>query len=114
LDWIYQDYRLQNKLAQCDLIYSAGLYDYLDDKVAKKLSATLFDALKPGGRLVLTNFLKDTHDIGWGEAMMDWFLIYRDQADIERSICRRYSKSPNRASAQLPVPNSVNRVRRSS
>jgi extracellular factor (EF) 3-hydroxypalmitic acid methyl ester biosynthesis protein len=71
------------KLAQYDLIYSAGLYDYLDDKVAKKLSATLFEALKPGGRLVLTNFLKDTHDIGWGEAMMDWFLIYRDQADIE-------------------------------
>ncbi len=71
------------KLDDYDLIYSAGLYDYLDDKVAKKLSATLFHALKPGGRLVLTNFLKDTHDIGWGEAMMDWFLIYRDQADIE-------------------------------
>jgi extracellular factor (EF) 3-hydroxypalmitic acid methyl ester biosynthesis protein len=73
----------RSKVSDFDLIYSAGLYDYLDDKVAKRLSAVLFDALRPGGRLILTNFLKGTQDTGWAEAFMDWFLIYRDQADIE-------------------------------
>jgi extracellular factor (EF) 3-hydroxypalmitic acid methyl ester biosynthesis protein len=73
----------KHKLHDFDLIYSAGLYDYLDDKVAKKLTAILFNALKPGGRIILTNFLYGTSDTGWTQAMMDWFLIYRDQADIE-------------------------------
>jgi extracellular factor (EF) 3-hydroxypalmitic acid methyl ester biosynthesis protein len=73
----------KHKLHDFDLIYSAGLYDYLDDKVAKKLTATLFEALKPGGRIILTNFLHGTPDTGWTQAMMDWFLIYREQADIE-------------------------------
>ena len=73
----------RTKVSDFDLIYSAGLYDYLDDKVAKRLTAVLFTALRPGGRLIVTNFLKGTQDTGWGEAFMDWFLIYRDQADIE-------------------------------
>jgi len=70
------------KLENFDLIYSAGLYDYLEDSLARKLCTTLFDALSPGGRLVLTNFLHGTRDIAYMEAMMDWFLIFRTQSEI--------------------------------
>ena len=65
-----------------DLIYSTGLYDYLKEKTAQKLSYHLFSMLKSGGKLVLANFLPNIHDIGYMEACMDWFLVYRDRMDM--------------------------------
>lgn len=72
----------RHKVNCFDLIYSAGLYDYLEEKVARKLTTKLFEGLNPGGRLILTNFLKETPDLGWTEAIMDWFLIDRDMEQI--------------------------------
>ncbi len=65
-----------------DLIYSTGLYDYLNQKSAQKLSYHLFSMLKPGGKLVIANFLPSIHDIGYMEACMDWFLVYRNRMDM--------------------------------
>jgi SAM-dependent methyltransferase len=62
-----------------DLIYTTGLYDYLTQKLAIKLTASLFERLNPGGKLVIANFLPSIRDIGYMEACMDWFLIYRDR-----------------------------------
>ena len=68
---------------QFDLIYSTGLYDYLDDRIATKLTARLFGMLNPGGRLLLANFLPNIWGAGYMETFMDWKLIYRtaDQMD---------------------------------
>lgn len=66
-----------------DLIYSAGLYDYLADPVAEKLTTALWQGLNPGGTLVVTNFLEGTKDRGWMEAMMDWWLIFRTPEQID-------------------------------
>ncbi len=65
-----------------DLIYSTGLYDYLNAKTAKRLTGHLFSMLQPGGKLVIANFLPDIDDIGYMEACMDWFLIYRDRFEM--------------------------------
>jgi extracellular factor (EF) 3-hydroxypalmitic acid methyl ester biosynthesis protein len=65
-----------------DLIYSTGLYDYLNAKTAKKLTGHLFSMLKSGGKLVVANFLPTIEDIGYMEACMDWFLIYRDRFEM--------------------------------
>ncbi len=65
-----------------DLIYSAGLYDYLDAATASRLTQKLFDGLRPNGKLVVTNFLYGTPDLGWMESLMDWFLIYRTQDEV--------------------------------
>lgn len=65
-----------------DLIYSTGLYDYLNAKTAKKLTGQLFSMLQPGGKLVIANFLPTMYDIGYMEACMDWFLIYRDRFEM--------------------------------
>ncbi|MCA8969098.1 MAG: class I SAM-dependent methyltransferase [Planctomycetes bacterium] len=65
-----------------DLIYSSGLYDYLEDRVAQRLTRSLFRMLVPGGRLVLCNFLPTTPDIGYIESFMDWELRYRDRQEI--------------------------------
>ena len=39
--------------------------------------------LAPGGRIVLANFAPNHLSIGWMEAVMDWQLIYRDEAELE-------------------------------
>ena len=67
-----------------DFIYSAGLYDYLALPVATQLTSILFTMLKPGGRLLIANFAPNLRDIGYLEAFMDWRLIYRDEAEVER------------------------------
>ncbi len=67
-----------------DFIYTAGLYDYLDERFAQRLTARLFAMLRPGGRLLVANFRPGVEDVGYMEAFMDWRLIYRDAAAMER------------------------------
>ncbi len=69
-------------LGAFDLIYSAGLFDYVDERAARRLAGTLFDMLKPGGRLLIGNFLRDIDDIGYMESFMGWNLVYRSREEI--------------------------------
>ncbi|WP_375754577.1 class I SAM-dependent methyltransferase [Corallococcus exercitus] len=62
-----------------DFAYSAGLYDYLSDSVAARLTALLFRMLRPGGRLLVANFAVHPPETGYMEAFMDWWLTYRDE-----------------------------------
>jgi SAM-dependent methyltransferase len=68
-----------------DLIYAAGLYDYLSQPIATRLTGQLFSMLRPGGRLLLANYA-DPHEgaafKGYMEAFMDWWLVYREEADV--------------------------------
>jgi hypothetical protein len=66
-----------------DMIYTAGLYDYLSQPVATRLTEILFGWLNPGGRLLVANFLPEIRDSGYMEAFMDWKLIYRDEEALE-------------------------------
>jgi cyclopropane fatty-acyl-phospholipid synthase-like methyltransferase len=68
---------LSAELGTFDFVYSAGLYDYLDQRLATRLTAKLFDYLRPEGRLLLANFHTNNHGTGFMEAFMDWWLIYR-------------------------------------
>lgn len=90
------------RLGEFDLIYSAGLYDYLDDALARRLTARLFDCLQPGGRLIVTNFLPQVADVGYMETFMGWELIYRDldgvrdfAGEIDPDRIRRLQVSPD-------------------
>jgi SAM-dependent methyltransferase len=71
-------------LGTFDFIYSAGLYDYLHDEAAQRLTASMFTMLRPGGTLFIANFAPELIDIGYMEALMDWVLIYRNEAQIDR------------------------------
>jgi SAM-dependent methyltransferase len=64
-------------LGRFDLIYSAGLYDYLPDALARRLTARLLAMLRPGGRLVVANFLPASLARGYMELFMDWVLVLR-------------------------------------
>lgn len=81
--------------ATYDLIYSAGLFDYLSVKVGSALLKKLLELLKPDGRLIVGNYATDNFGRGYMEGMMDWSLIYRDETDMTNLIrnaqtCREY------------------------
>lgn len=65
-----------------DLIYSAGLYDYIWQGAAKQLTSYAFAMLKPGGRLLIANVTPEEPDSGYMEAIMDWWLIYRTEKQL--------------------------------
>jgi SAM-dependent methyltransferase len=67
-----------------DLIYSTGLYDYLDDRIATKLTHRMFEMLNPGGRAVIANFVPNLLCSAYMEAMLDWKLIYRDSEQLRK------------------------------
>ena len=82
-------------IQQQDLIYTAGLFDYLSPRIAQRLAARLFEKLRPGGVLAIGNF-KRPNDATWSlEYWMDWPLIYRTKdevLDIAGSIDRSYDR----------------------
>ncbi len=66
-----------------DFIYSVGIVDYLSDRRAHSLVASLYDRLAPGGRLVIGNMRKTSLSNLWPmEFICDWSVYYRDEADM--------------------------------
>ncbi len=69
-------------LARFDLVYSTGLFDYLQASTSRRLVATMFNMLNPGGRVVVANFLPGVRDVGYMEVFMDWHLIFRTRHEM--------------------------------
>ncbi|MCJ2101939.1 class I SAM-dependent methyltransferase [Methylobacterium sp. E-046] len=65
-----------------DLVYSAGLFDYLQDNTAVALIKAMFSRLQSGGILSIANFTRDSHGRGFMAGFMDWCLIYRNEEDL--------------------------------
>lgn len=66
-----------------DLIYAAGLSDYLNAEQAARLIEDCHGMLAPGGLLIIGNFSLETHPsdrilMDW---LLDWRLIYRDESE---------------------------------
>jgi extracellular factor (EF) 3-hydroxypalmitic acid methyl ester biosynthesis protein len=74
-------------LGRFDLIYSAGLYDYLPDPLARRLTQRLLAMLGPGGRLVIANFVPGGSGRGYMELFMDWTLVLRGEDEM-RAMAR--------------------------
>ncbi|WNG31842.1 class I SAM-dependent methyltransferase [Cystobacter fuscus] len=72
--------------ASQDFIYSIGLFDYLTERFAKRLTTKLWDGLAPGGLLVLGNFNARNPMHLFTETALDWYLIYRDPEDLLRLV----------------------------
>ncbi len=61
-----------------DLVYCAGLFDYMPDYICRQLMSIFYGMLAPGGLLVATNVDKYNPSRNWMEYSVDWHLIYRD------------------------------------
>ncbi len=69
-------------LTRPDMIYSAGLFDYFSDRTCRVLAGRLYDALRPGGVLLLGNMKAGTDMIWPLEMIADWSLNYRTADNI--------------------------------
>jgi len=67
-----------------DLIYSAGLFDYLLDRTARAAGARLVAALAPGGTAVIGNFGTANPSRPMLELILDWPLRHRSASDLRR------------------------------
>ena len=67
-----------------DLVYSAGLFDYLKDRAARAAGVRLVDALAPGGTAVIGNFDVANPTRPLMELILDWPLHHRSAGDLGR------------------------------
>lgn len=72
----------KHELGTFDFVYAAGLYDYLVDKVAIKLTQRCLDMLKPGGTFLFANFAEEIVVDGYMESFMNWALLLRTKSDM--------------------------------
>jgi extracellular factor (EF) 3-hydroxypalmitic acid methyl ester biosynthesis protein len=69
-----------------DLIYCAGLFDYLSDRICKRLMNIFYSMLEPGGLLVATNVDASNPSRNTMEYLLEWHLIYRNQEQLKALI----------------------------
>ncbi|RUO97575.1 class I SAM-dependent methyltransferase [Hyphomicrobium sp.] len=67
-----------------DIIYCAGLFDYLSDRVCTKLVRLFYQWCEPGGRVIVTNVHSSNPVKGLMEHVMEWHLVLRDESDMTR------------------------------
>lgn len=65
-----------------DLVYCAGLFDYLSDKICARLLELFFKWTEPAGLLVSTNVHPRNPVRYFIEHLLEWNLIYRDEAQM--------------------------------
>jgi extracellular factor (EF) 3-hydroxypalmitic acid methyl ester biosynthesis protein len=65
-----------------DLVYCAGLFDYLSDRICRRLLEIFYDMLAPGGLLIATNVHPSNDWRNWMEYLAEWHLVYRDEAQF--------------------------------
>ncbi len=68
-----------------NLIYCAGLFDYLSDQICRQLIEAFYAMLSPNGLLIVTNVDKHTA-INQMECFLDWHLVYRNKEKMQSLV----------------------------
>jgi extracellular factor (EF) 3-hydroxypalmitic acid methyl ester biosynthesis protein len=61
-----------------DLVYCAGLFDYLPDRVCRRLLEVFYELAAPGGLVLATNVDTSNPITGFMHYVVEWDLIYRN------------------------------------
>ncbi len=86
--------RLPHVLRQSELVYSAGLFDYLHDRTFSVLAQILYDSVRPDGTLVIGNVSPQNPSRGVMEFLLEWFLIHRTSDEL-RTLIADLSPAPS-------------------
>ena len=74
--------RLGGEKEKFDVIYCAGLFDYLAPDTCRALMDLWYDSLLPGGLMLIAN-MNDTRPFrNFIEFVLDWQLLYRDSREF--------------------------------
>ena len=71
-----------------DLIWSAGLFDYLEDRIAVLLLKKIWRYLKENGQIIFGNCSPSNPTRNGMELVVKWYLIHRSASDLI-DICKR-------------------------
>jgi hypothetical protein len=88
-----------------DLIYAAGIYDYLQDDLFIALTRRLWEMCRSGGTLLIANVTLDNPHIGYLEACMDWRFVLRDEERI--SLLLDAAIGPNHGAKLFREPTGI-------
>jgi hypothetical protein len=70
-----------------DIVVCGGLFDYLDDRTIGFLLREMRErSVKLGGSIIFTNIAEENPFRVWMEAIADWRLVHRSEADIQRIV----------------------------
>ena len=69
-----------------DLVYSAGVYDYLTFDVAVALTRRLLTLVRPGGTFLFGNFSTEVIPAGYMETFMNWSLLFRTETEMREIV----------------------------
>lgn len=74
---------LRDGIGEQDLIYAIGLYDYLNDNLASKLTSSLFSLVRPGGKLIIVNisFERGVYR-AYYEMLGEWRMFHRTRSEM--------------------------------
>lgn len=65
-----------------DVIWSAGLFDYFEDRLFVMALKRLLTMLRPGGEILIGNFSEHNPSRGYMELFGEWFLIHRSREEL--------------------------------
>ncbi|MET0964201.1 MAG: class I SAM-dependent methyltransferase [Noviherbaspirillum sp.] len=69
-------------LPQADLVYSLGLFDYLNEARSKNVLEKMWKLVLPGGKLIIANLAQDAGNLAYCEAIMEWWMITRTEKEM--------------------------------
>jgi extracellular factor (EF) 3-hydroxypalmitic acid methyl ester biosynthesis protein len=70
------------KAGMYDVVYCAGLFDYMSDRICKRLMNLFYEMLAPGGLLIATNVDASKPFRHSMEFLLEWHLICRGEAQL--------------------------------
>jgi extracellular factor (EF) 3-hydroxypalmitic acid methyl ester biosynthesis protein len=70
------------EVGRYDLIYCAGLFDYLSDRVCARLVKLFAHWIRPSGLVLVTNVHSSNPYRGAMEHLLEWHLVYRDEQQM--------------------------------
>lgn len=67
----------EEEMARYDLVYCAGLFDYLSGRMCSNIVSYLYDLAKPGGKVIVSNYTPENALRYFMGVVLDWELIHR-------------------------------------
>ncbi len=82
-----------NTAKRYDIIWSAGLFDYFNDRTFILILKKLNCLLKPDGEILVGNFCKSNPSKAYMEIFGEWFLFHRTEAELtDLALCAGFEK----------------------
>jgi hypothetical protein len=84
-----------DRYGQHDIILCIGLYDYLDEEAAVKLTRSIYPMLKKSGKIIISNWDISNPSQTEMEWICDWYVYYRTKGSMLRIFKKAQIPSRN-------------------